>query len=321
MSQTQDTSPAAADRGNTAGYTADISGSMQYTAPSVGERLRSAREASGWAIAEVALKLKLSPDQIAALESDELSRMHCNAIARGFIRNYARLLGLDAAELMDALDQSLTSRQNAIAVPGGMNVPVPDGELAHSRNYFWIVASFLLLFAVVATYLFLPSDFVQTILSSKEKFGETTVRAKTSENRTASEVASPSTSATPGASAGAISAPVIIAPGTTVPSVASTAVDNSITSVSARAAEDSADAEDNVLKFSFSQSSWVEVKDRNGKVIFSRLNPPDSQREVKGQPPFALLIGNASNVSLVYRGKPVDLSKRSKDDVARVTLE
>lgn len=329
MSQVQEAPSSPADLTNvpaeqtlTVGVESDVLDEAQYAGPSVGQRLCAEREAKGWTIDEVAVRLKLGTGQIAALESDELSRMHCNAIARGFIRNYARLLGLDAAELMTALDKSVTSRENVIAIPGSIDIPVSTDRFAGRRSYFWIVVSLLLLFAVTVAYLFLPSDFVQTTLSSfKDRFGETSVQANTSEARIASDVPPPSTSVTPGASAGAISAPVIIAPGTTAPSVAPAAVDESITSVSARAADDFVDAEDNVLKFSFSQSSWVEVKDRNGKVIFSQLNPPDSQREVKGQPPFSLLIGNASNVSLRYRGKPVDLSKRSKDDVARVTLE
>ncbi|MDR2112135.1 MAG: helix-turn-helix domain-containing protein [Candidatus Accumulibacter sp.] len=79
---------------------------------------------------------------------------------------------------------------------------------------------------------------------------------------------------------------------------------------------------DGSLAFSFAENSWVEVRDRDGQVIFSQLNPAGSQREITGQPPFALVIGNASQVTLQYQGKPVDLSPRSsKDNVARLTLE
>jgi len=76
-----------------------------------------------------------------------------------------------------------------------------------------------------------------------------------------------------------------------------------------------------VLKFSFAQASWVEVRDRDGAILFSQLGQAGSQRDVEGRPPFALIIGNAGNVSLQYKGKPVDLSKRSKDDVARLSIE
>ena len=78
----------------------------------------------------------------------------------------------------------------------------------------------------------------------------------------------------------------------------------------------------NVLKFNFFKASWVEVRDRSGQIIFSQLSPAGSQRDIEGQPPFALVIGNAQHVSLQYKGQPVELSsKRSKDDVARLSLE
>jgi cytoskeleton protein RodZ len=76
-----------------------------------------------------------------------------------------------------------------------------------------------------------------------------------------------------------------------------------------------------VLKFAFAQPSWVEVRDRDGRVIFSQKNAAGSEREVEGQPPFSVVIGNAAHVTLQYKGVAVDLSKRSKDDVARVTVE
>ena len=75
------------------------------------------------------------------------------------------------------------------------------------------------------------------------------------------------------------------------------------------------------LVFAFSQPSWVEVRDRSGQIVFSQLSEAGSRREVTGQPPFSLVVGNASHVTLQFRGKPVDFSKRSKEDVARLTLQ
>ena len=63
------------------------------------------------------------------------------------------------------------------------------------------------------------------------------------------------------------------------------------------------------------------MKDKSGQVVFSQLSPAGSLREVSGQPPFSVVVGNAGNVTLQYKGKDVDLTKRSKDDVARLILE
>jgi cytoskeleton protein RodZ len=49
--------------------------------------------------------------------------------------------------------------------------------------------------------------------------------------------------------------------------------------------------------------------------------PAGQVRSVSGTPPFDLTIGNASDVSLEYRGKLIDLAPYTKKNVARVVLE
>ncbi|MEF8707781.1 MAG: DUF4115 domain-containing protein [Candidatus Accumulibacter propinquus] len=55
--------------------------------------------------------------------------------------------------------------------------------------------------------------------------------------------------------------------------------------------------------------------------FFAGLSPAGSQREVDGQPPFSLVVGNATQVTVEYRGRAIELAPHSKDDVARLTVE
>jgi cytoskeleton protein RodZ len=71
----------------------------------------------------------------------------------------------------------------------------------------------------------------------------------------------------------------------------------------------------------FEGESWVEVKDADGDVIFSRLNPAGSERTIRGSAPLSLVIGNASQVKIVYKDEPVDLASHTRVDVARITLD
>ena len=71
--------------------------------PGPGAMLRMAREARGTTIAEVAAALKMSPRQIEAIEGEDFSRLSGATFIRGFIRNYARHLKIDAAPLLAAL--------------------------------------------------------------------------------------------------------------------------------------------------------------------------------------------------------------------------
>ncbi|HNA05291.1 MAG TPA: helix-turn-helix transcriptional regulator, partial [Rhodocyclaceae bacterium] len=70
---------------------------------SPGAALRSARVARGLSVEEVAHALKLAPRQIEAIEADAFDRLRGLTFARGFVRNYARHLGLDAEPLVAAI--------------------------------------------------------------------------------------------------------------------------------------------------------------------------------------------------------------------------
>jgi cytoskeleton protein RodZ len=66
--------------------------------------------------------------------------------------------------------------------------------------------------------------------------------------------------------------------------------------------------------------AWIEIRDSADRMLVSSLNPPGSERVVRGRPPYSLIIGNASQVSITYDDKPVDLAPHTRQDVARLTL-
>jgi cytoskeleton protein RodZ len=68
-------------------------------APRAGADLRAARERLGWALPDVAAMLRIRPSYLEALESGRLNRLPGSAYALGFLRSYATALGLDAEEM------------------------------------------------------------------------------------------------------------------------------------------------------------------------------------------------------------------------------
>ena len=75
------------------------------------------------------------------------------------------------------------------------------------------------------------------------------------------------------------------------------------------------------VKLKFEREAWVEIRDRNGRKIFSRLNPAGTEQAVSGQPPLTLVVGNAAGVRVTHNDQWVDLAPYVKIDVARLTLE
>ena len=70
---------------------------------SPGAVLRVARESAGMSVEEVADKLHLLQSVVSALEKDCYDRIRGEAFVRGYLRNYARLLGVDADEVLSRL--------------------------------------------------------------------------------------------------------------------------------------------------------------------------------------------------------------------------
>ncbi len=68
--------------------------------PTPGVLLRSRREAAGLSIEHVASQLYLLKSVVSHLEADCYDRIRGETYVRGYLRNYARLVGLDADDLL-----------------------------------------------------------------------------------------------------------------------------------------------------------------------------------------------------------------------------
>ncbi|MFN3928188.1 MAG: helix-turn-helix domain-containing protein [Thermoflexus sp.] len=79
----------------------------------VGEQLRAAREARGLSLEEAAAATRIKRVYLEALENEAFSVLPSPAHARGFLRRYARWLGLDEAALLADWDGMATAIPSA----------------------------------------------------------------------------------------------------------------------------------------------------------------------------------------------------------------
>lgn len=70
-----------------------------------GEALRQARENKGWSTTQVASQLNLTEHSLRQLELGSFEQLPGHTFARGYIRAYAKLLGMDQAQMVMAFDQ------------------------------------------------------------------------------------------------------------------------------------------------------------------------------------------------------------------------
>jgi len=74
-----------------------------FTTP--GTLLKAAREAQGIGEREAADRLNLMPGYVTILERDDYQALRSPAFARGYVKAYGKLLGLDEGQLLDSFDQ------------------------------------------------------------------------------------------------------------------------------------------------------------------------------------------------------------------------
>jgi cytoskeleton protein RodZ len=257
----------------------------RHAAP--GLRLAEARQAQNLTPADVARQMKLSVWQVEALEAGRYDQLPGPIFVRGFIRNYARLVKLDADELLrqggDRLPQPVERRET----PPSRDIPFPTGRRPRWALYAGAAGAVVAALAIYEFYWNEPQTAGIAPVSARVPAA--------SEPRKKAAIPAP--------------APAAGAAGTTV-------------AVTERAeAERSPRPGERVVRLDFDRESWVEIRDRNERVIFSQLNRPGTHQIVQGLPPFSIVVGNAHGVRLTYDGAPVDLALHTKVDVARLILQ
>lgn len=73
---------------------------------SPGAMLQAAREARGLSALDVSQRLYWLPEYVAFIERDEFERLRRPAFARGYVRAYARMLGLDETMVLAGYDEA-----------------------------------------------------------------------------------------------------------------------------------------------------------------------------------------------------------------------
>lgn len=303
--------------------------------PGFGAALAAAREAKGLTRNEVAERLKLSPRQIEALEAENWEGLPDPVYVRGFVRNYARLLELDADALIPRGEGGAVPTQTITAPSAGV-------RLGGSPVARWLLLPLMLAVLFVAgvagLYTWLrqgeeamlplqegqpptqvPPALVPTppILPPPDAPAPGPANLEPSQLPAAAPTPAPPTHppapaepvrapAEPSATSGSAAEPVPTRP-------------QAVRQPLPGAAESTASGKVS-MRFTPAEDAWIQVVDSQG-MRFSKLVRAGASEVVSGTPPFKLVVGNAANVSLVYNGHSIDLKPFIGEKVARLTLE
>lgn len=263
----------------------------------VGEELLRAREACGLEITDVAQQLKFAPRQLEALEQERFDLLPGATIARGMVRNYARLLKLDPEPLIQRMADRLDAPDsNRLAARFSQPVPFSDGARRATFIYIGLSLGILALVGGVVYEWRHERSLPQEAAAHS---------APSLETRTPSIAAQPAL-ATP--------APL--------PPIAMTQPSASLDPQEHPAAPPVKPAATgpNRLVVRCEEEAWLEVRDSAGRVLVSSLQPAGAERVLRTRPPLTLVIGNASRVQVTFNDRPIDLKPHTRAEVARLTV-
>ncbi|CAM2845458.1 cytoskeleton protein RodZ [Vibrio neptunius] len=76
----------------------------------------------------------------------------------------------------------------------------------------------------------------------------------------------------------------------------------------------------NLLEMSFIDDCWIQVKDATGKTLATGIKKAGQDLQVSGERPYKVILGAPENVSMTLASEPVDLSGYTSGKVARFNL-
>lgn len=290
-----------------------------------GERCRKAREAQGMTQAQAAQRLHLSLTYLQSLDADDYERLPEATFVKGYLRNYARLLGLPADEIANTFQQMVNDDV--------LDKPLQLPSIAPPPSAWRKPVLIALALAVLVALLWALWPASGELPALPEQTPATEQEAEL-ENMNDSVGAQPSGGAVDGfdgmdsgaAPAGAdLDGEGITGDGMQDDETdASAASDPQADGSSAEQSDDgssmlAANGLDRLL-LSFTSNCWIKVTDATGRTLRQGEQSGGASLMLDGKAPFSLTLGNAGAVDeLLVNGSAVTLPTDSPGKVVRIS--
>ena len=260
---------------------------INQAAQELGALLKTKRTEKNIAIGEVAERLKFSAKQIESLESGDYKGLPEPIFVKGFIKTYARFLGLDADQITALLNEAFPSQVTAVT-------STPAAESQNGLNFQdqkksksfpkWLPLLVVAAAVVGAVYLWQSKSSEQTRQQEKSTL----------------EV-------------GDVAQPQLATDNVqVVPMNASAASANTPVNASAPIAASAAVASGGI-QIKVRYRSNLIVTDADGTPLHSGIVASNSSHEFKGKAPYQVRIGYATGSEISFNGQPVDIKNHFVD--------
>ena len=304
----------------------------------IGDTLREARIAAGLTVVDVASKLNLTAQAVESIETHQFERLPGTTFARGYIRSYAKVLGLDADQLAQQFDQ-LVGSSSLVGVVHSIDQVGEARRVSRGMLQFSVFVIVLIVIGA-AYYAWQMFNRVEPEASIKPAVFERveveradgSVHVQTLdepedqavafalEAQTAPETADIETESVNQDDALQAVEPEVAQeePVQALPPAAEQVESNTVNEPATQPVELAPGV--GALEMRFENDCWLRIVDADGNEISSGLKRAGEQLAVTGKAPLDVHLGYARGVSIVYNGEPVDFSSAVRGETARIKL-
>jgi len=292
---------------------------------SIGDFFKQVRETKGLTVDEVASKTRIRTDFVKALEEGNFAKLPDQVFARGFVRSYARSLGLDEEDAIHRFIQSAGAFYEKQDERERLKVRQAEEERKRQANRKAVAIAIGIAILTLVILLSREQSSLLVRRTSQPEPPSTTAKRVTplepgkvdapvrpeTESPTAAKTkpteasAPPQTAtrhdATAGRSAVSGTAAVPVAPQTAVPIPPPISTEGPLGPPSLEGAANA--DEPLVLDLEATELSWVVIQVDGGSPQEALLRPGEKAKW-KGQDQFMLTLGNAGGVKAELNGKP-----------------
>jgi cytoskeleton protein RodZ len=264
---------------------------------SFGERLQREREMRGVTLEEIAEATKIGTRLLTALEQEDFGKLPGGIFNKGFVRAYARFLGIDEEEavadyLIATGESAANSKQPEPEVVAQQRAAAKAEQDSPQRAS--LRPGFVIVLVLVA--LLGGGGWFYARYQARRAAAREAAAARASITTVQTPAPAPIAAAAPLPQAVAPPAATLLPPAQ--PEVAKKPASAVVPLAQAAAAEGF------VLQIRALQPSWIEVR-ADGKVVSSETLQPGTERSVTAKREVILKTGNAAGIEMSHNGKPI----------------
>jgi cytoskeleton protein RodZ len=292
-----------------------------------GNALRERRLVLGLDEKAVASQLRIRKDQLVAIETGDYERLPGRTYAIGFIRSYARLVGLDAEQLVE----QFKGEMQALEVHKPVELVFPDAAPQRSwpSGHLFAVALVVAVVVYALVHLTMPTAEPVPVAAAVDS-SVTVVDAVAAPPAAAAVVSAPAASMPAVSPEPAPVAPIVpvlddsqLVTAQLIQGFGQMATLVPAASVSAPAAAESSGA--SRITLTALEETYVQVKDPSLKkphaVLLARVLSPGESFQAPDREGLVLLTGNAGGVQVAVDGRSAGVLGKSGQVIKRLPLE